>query len=75
MIYILPMQMRLSLPVKTSLPWHEGSRAVSRGYTTRRSSLLARSKRVLTRLARPLNMTTTGDSLLCIHIWSMCCQL
>ena len=58
---ILPLQTSLSLSAKTSLPWHEGSRVVSRGYTTRRSSLPARSKRALTRLARLLNMTTTGD--------------
>ena len=64
---ILPLQISLSLSLslslsaKTSLPRHEGSRVVSRGYTTRRSSLPAWSKRALTRPARLLNMTTTGD--------------
>ena len=62
---ILPLQislyLSLSLSAKTSLPRHEGSRVVSREYMTRRSSLPARSKRALTRPARPLNMTTTGD--------------
>ena len=61
----------LSLSVKTSLSCHEGSRAVSRRYTTRRSSLLAKSKRALTRLARLLNMTTTGPTALHLYLWQL----